>query len=249
VIKDENRAARVWALINAIAGTEAVSVAHVCQAVGLSAGTDGASLSLVAGLDRRTLLHATDETARRVDALQFLLGEGPCMDAWTAGGPVLAADLDSVVSRARWPWFAASAVEAGAGALFAFPLQIGAIRPGVLVLYRAGPGSLSGEQLADALMFARTALAVTLDSVGPDGTENRSSAEVGAGWLGEDRAEVYQATGMVAVQLNTGLDEALVRLRAHAFANGRSLPETAQRVLDRILCFTPDGAAGTETDE
>ncbi|TDB84989.1 GAF domain-containing protein, partial [Actinomadura sp. KC216] len=164
VIKDENRGARVWALIHGVAGAEAVSVAHVCRAAGLSAGTDGASLSVVTRSDRRTLLHATDETARRVDALQFLLGEGPCMDAWTQGGPVLAADLDSGVSRARWPWFAASALEAGVGALFAFPLQVGAIRPGVLVLYRAGPGSLSGEQLADALVFARTALAVTLDT-------------------------------------------------------------------------------------
>ncbi|TDB72284.1 ANTAR domain-containing protein, partial [Actinomadura sp. KC216] len=59
-------------------------------------------------------------------------------------------------------------------------------------------------------------------------------------------AEVYQATGMVAVQLGAGLDEALVRLRAHAFASGTSLPEVAQQVLDRVLRFAPEGGDESE---
>ncbi|GAA4228230.1 GAF domain-containing protein [Actinomadura meridiana] len=247
VIKDEGRAARVWALIAGFAGAEAVSVGHVCRAAVPVTGTDGAALSLVTAPDRRTLLHATDGAARRLDDLQFGLGEGPCVDAWRQGGPVLVADLGSVEAMARWPWFAASAVEAGAGALFAFPLQAGAIRPGVLVLYRAQPGLLSDEQLADALVFARAALTVTLDTVGSDGVEGRSTP-VASGWLGQDRAEVYQATGMVAVQLDAGLDEALARLRAHAFTTDASLAEIAQQVLDRVLRFTPDGTGGSDAE-
>ncbi|WP_242882275.1 ANTAR domain-containing protein [Actinomadura litoris] len=107
---------------------------------------------------------------------------------------------------------------------------------------------MSEEQLADALVFARIALTVTVDTVGSDGTDGRSTPAVPGG-LGQDRAEVYQATGMVAVQLNADLDEALSRLRAHAFSTGVSLAEIAQQVLDRVLRFTPDGAAGSDPDE
>lgn len=275
VIRDENRAARAWALIARIAGAEAVSVGHVCRAAGLCVGTDGAALSLVTGINLRTLLHATDTAARLVDDVQFTLGEGPCIDAWTQGSPVLAPDLHSVEARARWPWFAASAVDTGVEAVFAFPMRAGAIRPGVLVLYRKRAGSLMDEQLADALVLARAALDVTLDTARADGARSDGARSDGArsdgaksdgaggdgagsggvsdwstpylpGGLGSDRAEVYQATGMVAVQMNAGLDEALARLRAHAFTTDASLAEVAQQVLDRVLRFMPDGTGSSD---
>jgi len=57
----------------------------------------------------------------------------------------------------RWPVFAPAARQAGAAAIFAFPLQIGAIRAGLMGLYRERPGTLSGSHLGDALVFADTA--------------------------------------------------------------------------------------------
>ena len=42
---------------------------------------------------------------------------------------------------------------------------------------------------------------------------------------------------MVAVQLGVSVGEALIRLRAHAFANDRQLAELAQDVIDRQLRF------------
>ena len=64
----------------------------------------------------------------------------------------------------RWPAFAPAACQAGAGAIFAFPLRIGAIRAGVMGLYRERPGPLSAFQLGDALIFADTATLLLLDS-------------------------------------------------------------------------------------
>ena len=53
---------------------------------------------------------------------------------------------------------------------------------------------------------------------------------------------VHQAAGMVAVQLGIGVADALVRLRAHAFATGTPLHKLAEDVVDRRLRFdTPDG--------
>ncbi|MCW2942041.1 MAG: hypothetical protein JWN00_5026 [Actinomycetia bacterium] len=145
--------------------------------------------------------------------------------------------------------YAPAACAAGAGAVFAFPLQAGAIRVGTLEMYRAAPGSLSGEQLSDALAFCDVALSVVLTASHPpplpgtgggDGVQGHWSVD----GLGEGRAQVYQATGMVAVQLGSGLAEALLRLRARAFTSGLPLAEVARLVVDRTLRFSPDHGSG-----
>ena len=56
---------------------------------------------------------------------------------------MLASDLDEPEAVRRWPVFAPAARQAGAAAVFAFPLQVGAIRAGVMGLYRERPGPLS----------------------------------------------------------------------------------------------------------
>ena len=43
--------------------------------------------------------------------------------------------------------------------------------------------------------------------------------------------EVYQAQGMVMVDLGVSLAEALVRLRAHAFVEGRPVGDVARDIV------------------
>src|ERR1051325_5839133 len=83
------------------------------------------------------------------------------------GGAVSVGD-----GRARWPVFAPAALHAGVGAVFALPLQVGGMRLGVLDLYRAGPGGLDRQQLADALVLADTACALLLGAA-PGGDQPR----------------------------------------------------------------------------
>jgi len=52
-----------------------------------------------------------------------------------------------------------------------------------------------------------------------------------------DHAVVHQATGIVKVQLGVNIAEALVRLRAHAYAAGRSIEDVARDVVGRRLRF------------
>jgi hypothetical protein len=52
--------------------------------------------------------------------------------------------------------------------------------------------------------------------------------------------QIHQATGMVQVQLGVSTEEALVRLRARAFALGRPLVEVATDVVERRLRFTAE---------
>jgi hypothetical protein len=81
------------------------------------------------------------------------LGQGPGVDAF-ADGPALTADLTTPVCLARWPAFAPAAASAGAAAVFALPLRVGAIQVGVMDLYRAQPGGLDAERLLSGLACA-----------------------------------------------------------------------------------------------
>jgi ANTAR domain len=230
------RTARVWSWIAAAReGDAQVSLAALCRAAAARLAVDGASVAAVGGPAVREPLSATDELSARLDELLLTTGEGPGAGDFMFGSPMLIPDLTPVTGR--WPGFAPAAVAAGARALFAFPLQNGAIRAGVLLLYRAQPGPLTPQQLADALIFADIALQLVLDSyAGISGFAGYRPLD----GLSDGRAEVYQATGMISVQLGVSLEEAFVRLRAHAFAAGTPLDEVAGDVVKRLLRFTPD---------
>jgi hypothetical protein len=109
----------------------------------------------------RETLHATDQVATDLEESRLTLGQGPRVRRLQRWGPVLAADLDSPQYLALWP---VSALDSGARAVFALPLQVGAIRLGVLDLYRSQPGPLAPHELADALAFADTAGMLLLDA-------------------------------------------------------------------------------------
>jgi hypothetical protein len=187
----------------------------------------------------RETVHATDRVAGELEEWQLTFGQGPCVDAFSDGGPVLAGNLNAADCVARWPVFTPAALGSGALAVFALPLQVGAIRLGVLDLYRNRSGSLSPHELADALAFAETAGILLLDTaagVQPDTAE--------LAWQRDDptadQAQVHQATGMILVQLGVGAEAAFARLRAYAYANDRRLGDVARDVVERRLRFAPD---------
>jgi hypothetical protein len=225
------RAVRVWAWIAAAHDDDVpVSVAALCRAAVLRLGVDGASVTTASGPVAREPVCASDDVSARLEELQFTMGEGPGADDFMVGSPMLIAELDSV--EARWPGFVPAAVAAGARAMFSFPLQAGAIQIGILSLYRALPGPLSAEELADALVFVDIALRLLLDaSSGVTGFARYRPLD----GVSEARMEVHQATGMISVQLGVGLEEAFVRLRAHAFTRNATLSDVAAEVVNRRL--------------
>jgi hypothetical protein len=64
-------------------------------------------------------------------------------------------------------------------------------------------------------------------------------------------AVVHQASGMVSVQVGVSVAEALIRIRAYAFANDRHLSEVGAAVVARHLSFDtgppPDAAQSEQT--
>jgi hypothetical protein len=149
---------------------------------------------------------------------------------------VLADDLQAAAWRDRWPVFAGVAVQAGARAVFALPLRTDTLGVGVLDLYRDSPGFLAGADLADALDFADAVTDLLLAETLANGDGGGAHGGGAGGYLAQ-RAVVHQATGMVSVQLEAGVDEAYARLRAYAFAEDRTVEAVAADVVARRLRF------------
>ena len=232
------RRMRLWSLVVEHASGQSAAVHHVCAAAVAVTGVNGAAVTVVLAATPRETMCASDAVASDLEELTLTLGEGPGVDA-VAAGPVLVADLSTLASLARWPMYAPAAMDAGIRAVFALPLRIGAIRLGVLSLYRATPGDLDADQLADALVLADTACALLLDATRPNQPRQDGRRPEPAG---PHHPEIHQATGMITVQLGVTAAVALTRLRAYAYAHDRRLRDVARDVVARRLRFHPDRA-------
>jgi hypothetical protein len=212
---------------------------RICQQCVQTLAVDGAGIAMVTLSGNRGVVCSTNEVAARIEDLQFTLGEGPCVDAVKEAAPVLVPDLHDPQDLAveRWPAFLAGAVAAGVSAVFAFPLRVGAIRLGVLDLYRSRPGELTADQLSAGLMAADEA-ALALLHLTSDGHPDPFADDFGAG--SAYHIQVHQATGMVQVQVGVTTEQALLILRARAFSTGRPLAELAAAVVNRNLRFSEE---------
>jgi hypothetical protein len=228
-------------------GDSATSMAdRLCHACVDLLDVDGAAISLMLEGSSQGTFASSDGLSRQVDELQFTFGEGPCMDAARDGGPVFAEDLADV-GETRWPAFAGSVLDLGIGAVFALPIRLANSGVGVLDLYRRTSGGLLGNSLVGGLMAAELAALPLLEMISAE-AELQALGSTEPAWKqlrSLARVEVYQATGMVMVQLGVGPAEALARLRAHAFASGLTASQVAWAIVERELSLEADSRPDT----
>jgi hypothetical protein len=234
-VREDGRRARIMAAVTGADATRDASelMQRLCRLAVDEMDLSGCAVVLMSGAESASVVAASGRHARTVPGLQMELGEGPCLDAHARGIPVLLPDL-SAENAGRWPAFAAAALAVGVHAEFSLPLTVGPGGIGTLDLCRDRPGILTEEHLADALVAADIARdAVLYQQYAPGGP---SLAELVAA-AGTDRLVIHQATGMIAAQLDETVANALARLRAAAFASGRSMYDIAQDVVERRVRF------------
>jgi GAF domain/ANTAR domain len=207
---------------------------RLCRTAAQTLPAAGLGVSLMSATGEPAVMAASSPDSEVLEELQFTLGEGPCQDAYKTGRPVLAPDVRK--AETQWPGYVPAVVDLGVEAVFAFPLQLGSARLGALDIYREHAGSLSDESFEHALAFASVATESLLDA--QERSASRGDAPAG---LASDRSYVvYQAQGMVQVQLGIDLAEAMVRLRARAYAEGRPVSEVARDIVARRLVLESD---------
>ena len=207
------------------------AAARLCEACPRIAGVEGAGVMLMSGDIPSGSLCTSNDVSQLIEELQYTLGEGPCVDAYQKDMVVSEPDLADP-ETVRWFAFTPPALQAGVRAVFGFPLRVGTVRLGALNLYRDRPGPLGAEQHADALVLADVTARWVLETQAgaPDGVVAKA-LEIQANF----HFAVHNAAGIVSVQEDISVTEALIRLRAFAYSNDRLLEDVAQDVIAHRL--------------
>lgn len=173
------------------------------------------------------LVAASDEQTRTLELLQLQEDEGPCLDCYHTGSPVLSDDLER--ESVRWPRFAAAARAGGFAAVHALPMRLRDQILGGLNLFSARSGSLSPDTLRLAQLLADVA------SIGIVHERNLRHPEVVVEQLQStmnNRVTFEQAKGVLAEHLGISVVDASTLLRRHASRTRTPLSDIAVQVVD-----------------
>lgn len=201
---------------------------------------DAAAIAVTTGTRTWTPAHATNAEAERLQQYSFTTGEGPSFDVLRLDAPLIEPDLRAAAVGERWPVWSTAAQECRILSVAAFPIRAGAVTAGILTLYSSATGSFDARRYALALRLTDLAFLGLLDVMaGLQNGAGDSDDEAGA-VAGLLSADVHRAAGMIMVQADVPIDQALARLRARAFSSGRPLAEVAADVVSRRLHFAKD---------
>ncbi len=214
----------------------------LCSVAAEFTNLTGAGVALLSSGQQYTSVCTSNAVSRKLMELEIAVGEGPCVDACFSDVAIDESDLATNLER-RWMAYSPMASVAGAHAVFAYPVRIGAIRLGALSFYRDVPGPLSASQSADAYLMA-SVIGRAILSMQAGAPRDTLAAELEREVTFD--FSVHQAAGMIAVQGSMSVGNALVALRAHAFATNASLSELALRVVIREVSFDPRTGAWLE---
>jgi hypothetical protein len=230
---------QLLAAVDGRRGAEAAD--RLCDACVVLFDIDAAAISLVFDGANSGTLGSSGAPARTYDELQFTLGEGPCLESVALRTPVLVADLADP-DEGRWPIYGPALLSYQIRGVFAMPVLVAGEYVGALDLFRAQPGNLEGEHFAGAIVAAELAGVPMLDLLDADlqSAVNEPGSNAWTELHSLSRAEVSQATGMLVAQLGVEPTEALVRMRAHAYATGRGSTDVARDILERRLTLEAD---------
>jgi hypothetical protein len=212
-------------------------ISSLCLATTDVLGVSGAGLALITKGRSLACVGVSDAVAEVIEQLEYTLGEGPCVAAHKNKAPVFDPDLSDNKTD-RWPEFRRGAMAVGVRAAFGFPLLVDRICIGSLNLYHSRPGALTDRQIGDAMVVADIAGHTLLrwQADAPTGTVAWQLEKVPKHGI-----EIDQASGRISVQAGISLADALVMLRAYAFANDRPIGDVAHEVASGALRFdAPD---------
>lgn len=190
-------------------------------------GADAAGLMLADQRGALQLMASTMDRVRDLEVFELQVREGPCLDCFATGRPIVNVDL--VEAHERWPVFTPAAVEAGFRATHALPLRLRRQVLGAMNLFTADPGRLDDEHLAIGQAMADVA------AIGLLHERNLREQTVLSEQLQaalHSRVLIEQAKGVLAARAGVDVAEAFVRMRGHARRHGLPLTTVATAVIE-----------------
>lgn len=174
------------------------------------------------------VLASSSEALHTLELFEVQAGEGPCLDCYTSGSPVVVEDEDE--QTRRWPLVAARCRTMGLGAAYALPLKQEGMVIGALNLFSWPDSTLDENDVVVAAALASVVATSILQ------TRSVQAAQELAEQLQtalNSRIAIEQAKGVVAATLNVDTQVAFDLLRDHARRTNRRLTELAADVATR----------------
>jgi GAF domain-containing protein len=174
------------------------------------------------------LMASSSERTRALELFQLQNEEGPCLDCFRTGQPVIAEDLEA--ERDRWPRFVPEACKDGFASVHAVPLRLRQDIIGALGLFGAAPGRLSDADLLACQGMAHIATISLLNqqAIGEAHT-NTNQLQFAL----NSRIIIEQAKGVLAERAGIDMDEAFQALRTYARNHNRRLSDLADGIVNR----------------
>ncbi|TNM36340.1 GAF and ANTAR domain-containing protein [Nocardioides albidus] len=194
------------------------------------------AMTLMSEAGHQAVIGSSGPLASRLEEIQFDLGEGPGLEASRAQHTIAHDDLTGAVLT-PWPSFASAALAEGIVAVTAVPLRLSGVGLGSLCVYRSSRGPLDQHRTATTHAYAGAAVGILVhlqDQMWPETLHPDLDEPM------VYRAVVHQATGFLAVKASVGTVDALLLLRAHAFATDQALVHIAREVLSGRLRLHPE---------
>jgi GAF domain-containing protein len=209
----------------------------------------GAAGLMLAGPDGQLKVMASSSEAMRVlELFELQAKEGPCLDCYHSGKPVMQADLATPTTR--WPRFAAETLAAGFRSVQALPMRLRGTVIGALNLFHAEAGEMPPADIESAQALADVATIAIL--------AHRASLEAQVvnqqlQYALNSRIVIEQAKGMVAERTGLNMELAFTALRTYARNHNLRLVDVARSVIDGALApsafgSVPRGGPAQEKD-
>jgi GAF domain-containing protein len=168
----------------------------------------------------------SDGAAAAVDALQYELLEGPCIDALEQQEERYVTDL---ATDQRWPAVAERTTEAGLRCVFAVPLTVDGSAIGALNIFGASPGGVTPDDRDLARRIAAPA-ATTLANARAYRRVSRLAGQLQEAL--ESRAVIERAKGVLMAREGCDAEAAFARLRKVSQDHNRKLRDVARAVVE-----------------
>jgi len=193
------------------------------DAVGLMLANPRGGLRLVA---------SAPDLMRDLELFELQADEGPCLDTFSTGEPVVNVDLKE--AKERWPKFTAAALTAGMRSTHAVPLRLRGQLIGAMNLFSTGSQQLTDDDLSLGQALADVA---TIGLLQQRAIQEQSLLAHQLQTALDTRILVEQAKGVLAERTGMTPTETFGYLRNHARSTRQTLQVVAQEVIDGRLDF------------
>lgn len=199
---------------------------------------DAAGIVLADVHGRFQVLASNSEQTRLLELFQIQQDSGPCLLAHRNGEQVVVEDLR--IDIARWPEFAARAIEYGFLSVHALPLRLRNDRVGALNLLRFDSGKMPDADIAIGQALADVAtIGIVHQRIASRSDVLNQQLQTAL----NTRTVIEQAKGVLAERGGVDMDAAFTVLRGYARRNNRKLADVARAVVggaDTTAILEPD---------